>query len=128
MIELLQVTAQYSNAVLVAIMPQISDFAQKLELPIPIPVRIEQIREFRCSPIKGDTGGLLIFTNRLQVWYQLGHVNGFRTPRSYYNLQDVRDIPRFYGPIKLSTDEALQLARVTICKLGYTLKETFTDQ
>ncbi len=32
--EILQVTAQYSNAVLLAVMPHVSDFAAKQELPI----------------------------------------------------------------------------------------------
>ncbi len=128
MLELIQVTAQYSNAVLVAILPQISDFATRLELPVPLPITQSQVAEFRCRPFKGDIGGYVIFTNHLEVWYQFGHVNGFRTPRSYFNLQDPRDIPRFYGPLKLSKDEALQLARTNILKLGYSLKETFTDQ
>jgi hypothetical protein len=128
MLQLLQVTAQYSNAVLVAILPQISDFAARLDLPVPLPLTAAQVAEFRCRPLKGDIGGYVIFTNHLEVWYQLGHVAGFRTPRCYYYLQDPKDIPKFYGPLNLTKDQALQLARTNILKLGYTLKETFTDQ
>ena len=128
MMEFIQVTAQYSNAVLAAIMPQISDFATKLQLPVPLPITVAHVREFRCAPLKDYTGGVVMFTNHLQVSYMLGHVNGFRTPRSYYNLQDPEDIPRFYGTLRLNQDQALEFARENIRKLGFTLKETFTDQ
>jgi hypothetical protein len=38
MFEIFQITVSYSNAVLVAIMPHISNFAKALDLPIPQPV------------------------------------------------------------------------------------------
>ena len=95
---------------------------------MPTPVTLQQVAEFKCWPKKDDVGGLLILTNQLRVWYYHGYVNGFRTPRSYYNLQDPEEIPRFYGPLKMSQDEALRFARDAIVKLGYSLKETFADQ
>src|SRR6266511_55810 len=128
LIEFIQVTAQYSNAVLVAILPFISEFLKKAELPVPTPITQEHISEFRCWPVKGDVGGVVVLTNGLWIWYHYGYVKGFRTPRSYYNRQDPEDIPRFYGAMNLNKDEALQLARYYIQKLGYSLKETFADQ
>src|SRR5579872_5275319 len=128
MFELIQVTAQYSNAVLVAILPQVSDFAANVGLPVPLPMTASQVERFGCSPKKDDLGGGLWFTNGLWVSYGHGHVTGMRTPRSYYNLQDPQAIPRFFGSVKLNQTEALQFARDHIRKLGYTLQETFTDQ
>jgi hypothetical protein len=128
MLNLIQVTVQYSNAVLVAILPQISDFVSKAELPIPAPITIQQVETFKCSPVQGDIGGAVLLTNGLWVLYLQGHVYDLRTPRSYYNLQNARDIPKFYGPLHLNKEQALESVRRAIRRLGYSLTESFTDQ
>lgn len=128
MIPLIQLATQYSNAVLVAILPQVSDFAIKSELPIPTPVVSEHIRQFRPLMIGDEIGGVFVFTNGIRLRYLRGMVEGFDTPRSYFNVQNPRDIPKFYGELGMSKDEALQFARDHIHRLGYSLKETFTDQ
>jgi hypothetical protein len=128
MMEWIHITAQYSNAVLVAILPHISEFARKVELPCARPITLEQVAQFRCWPLRDDVGGAVILTNGICLWFTHGYVNGFRTPRSYYNLQDAREIQRFFGPLNLDRGEALQLARDAVRKTGYTLKESFTDQ
>lgn len=128
MLEWLQITAQYSNAVLVAILPHISDFVKRVELPMPAPVMPAQVAKFRCYPLKDDVGGAVTLTNGLWFVFAEGHVRSFRTPHSYYNLQDPQDVPKFFGTPKLSQEEALAFARGRIVRLGYTLKETFTDQ
>ncbi|HET7624594.1 MAG TPA: hypothetical protein VFM25_04955 [Verrucomicrobiae bacterium] len=128
MLQFIQVTAQYSNAVLVAILPQISNFVKKADLPMPAPITVRQVAEFNCSPLKNEIGGSVVLTNGLWVLYMQGHVYDFRTPHSYYNLQDAREIPKFYGAVNLNEDEALRFVRSAIGKLGYSLKETFTDQ
>src|SRR5688572_33312826 len=97
MFEILQVTAQYSNAVLVAILPHISDFAQKLELPIPAPVTTNHVAHFRCSPRTDQIGGTVWLTNGYQFGFLSGRVGIFRTPQSYFTLQDPNRIPEFYG-------------------------------
>src|SRR5260370_6081867 len=98
---------------------------------MPTPITIQQVERFVPYPQRANIGGgYLVLTNGLELWYYHGHVEGFRTPRSYYNLQGNfnEDVRRFYGPVKLNKDEALQLARKTLLKLGYSLKETFADQ
>jgi hypothetical protein len=61
--DLIQITTQYSNSVLVAILPFISSFAQTLHLEMATPVTPAQVAEFRCSPRRGEVGGMLILTN-----------------------------------------------------------------
>ena len=51
--ELIHMTAAYSNAVLVAILPHVSDFAKKLDLPIPQPITATQVLKSRPSPYQG---------------------------------------------------------------------------
>lgn len=128
MFELIKVTAEYSNAVLVAVLPCFSDFAKQVEIPIPVPIAMNQVQHFVCDPRYGHLGGYLTLTNGCEFWFDHGFVEGFRTPRSYFNLQDPALIPKFYGPLRLNKDEALKLARGTIIRLGYSLHETYADQ
>lgn len=128
MLPFIHALAHGTNAVLLAILPQVSDFAKKAELPIVTPITAEHIRQFRPLIIGDEIGGVLIFTNDVRIRYLRGHVESFQTPRSYFNLQNPSDIPKFYGELKWDTNEALRFARSRLRTLGYSLKETFADQ
>jgi hypothetical protein len=117
--ELVQVSAQYSNAVLLAVLPHVTDFSQKLDLPIITPITAAQVREFKCDPRAGQTGGAIVLTNGSIFAFLEGRVCVFRSAKSYYSLQEPELVPQFYGPVKLKEQEALQIARSTIGKLGY---------
>ena len=119
MTDLVQITAQYSNAVLVAILPYVSEFAHKLNLPIPNPVTASQVVEFRCDPREGQTGGLVTLTNGFRFSFTEGHISSYRSSKSYFSLQDPDLIPNFYGPVKVTEAEALKVARDAIKRLGY---------
>src|SRR5260370_4903069 len=109
-----QFTATYSNAVLTTLLPVFSDFVKKVDLPMPTPITIQQVERFVPYPQRANIGGgYLVLTNGLELWYSHGHVEGFRTPRSYYHLQGNfnEDVRRFYGPVKPNKDAALQPAR-----------------
>jgi len=120
MFELIQVTAQYSNAVLVALMPYVSDFSKNLELPIPTPITTNHVRQFRCSPRLDLMGGNIVLTNGYEFSFVHGRVGLYRSPQCYYFLQDPNRIPEFYGRVKISEAEALQIAHTAITKIGYT--------
>jgi hypothetical protein len=120
MFELFQVTAQYSNAVLVAIMPFVSDFAKRLDLPISQPVTVSQVRHFGCSPRSDHIGGRVVLNNGHEFSFDRGRVMLYRSPGSYYSLQDPDRIPEFYGTVKIGKKEALRIAHETIRRLGYT--------
>ena len=118
--DIIEITAAYSNAVLVAIMPHISDFSQKLDLPIPQPVTIAQVRRFNCSNLSDKIGGLVRLSNGYDFWFEKGVVDSFESPRSYWGLQDPKLIPTFFGKVVLTKEEAIQTARNAVKKLGYT--------
>lgn len=125
--EILQITAAYSNAVLVAIMPHVSNFAKTLDLPIPQPVTVAQVRKFGCSPRADHIGGRVILTNDYSFTFDLGAVVLYRSPHSYYSLQDPERLPEFYGPVKVKKDDAVKIARDVLKKLGYTEHELHLD-
>src|SRR6202012_2002602 len=76
--KLLHITVAYSHAVLVAILPYISDFAKKLDLPIPQPITTNQVARFNPSNLKGFIGGGLWLTNHYLFNYNNGCVESFR--------------------------------------------------
>src|SRR5690349_15136740 len=117
--DFIHVTAQYSNAVLVALLPYVSDFAEKLHLPILSPVTSAQVLEFRCSPRRDEIGGLILLTNGYRFSFHDGHVSSFDSPKSYFSLQDPEAISNFFGPIIIKEKDAQKLARKAIVTLGY---------
>lgn len=117
--ELVHVTAQYSHAVLLAILPFVSDFSNRLDLPVPRPLTTNQVSAFKCDPRLGQTGGALTLTNGCQFTFLDGRVTLYRSPRSYYSLQDPNEIPQLYGEVRLTEGEALNVALGAIDKLGY---------
>jgi hypothetical protein len=117
--EILQVTAQYSNAVLVAIMPYVSDFAQRLDLPIPQPVTMSQVQRFSCYARSDQIGGRVFLTNGCAFSFTKGTVLHYCSPRSFYSLQDPDRVPEFYAPAKLTEKQTVEIARQAVKKLGY---------
>ena len=51
----------------------------------------------------------------------------YESPHCYYNLQDVRLVAAFYGMPELTKEEAIELARKTIKKIGYSLEDVLAD-
>jgi hypothetical protein len=122
MMELIHMTATYSNAMLVAILPHISDFSKKLDLPIVQPIAASQVQEFRPSNVKDLVGGGLMLTNGYWFAFNNGCVNGFRSPDNAFTDQDpAANWPKYaYGKDNMTTNEAIALARGSLIRLGYT--------
>ncbi|HEV2693079.1 MAG TPA: PepSY domain-containing protein, partial [Verrucomicrobiae bacterium] len=100
--------------------PHVSDFGQKLDLPTPLPITQEQVRQFYCFPRTDHIGGRVVLTNHCEFVFDHGRMERFESPRSFFNLQDPSLVPKFYTPVKLSEAQALQIAHDAIKKLGYT--------
>lgn len=127
LIEYVEITAAYSNAVFLAVLPHISDFAQRLELPIETPITARQVAVFSCDNHRGEVGGALELTNGLRFWFTHGYVDTFETPRSFSVLQDPERIPQFFGHARIGEDEAIELARETIRRMGYSPEQVYAD-
>lgn len=124
MSDIIHVTMEYSNAVLVALLPHFSEFAQKLDLPVPQPITIKQVQRFVTGGpvIEGypiDVKGHLVLTNGYEFWYSWGHVSGFLSPRDYYACQDVDRVPEFFGTLRLDKSAAIELARKALTAVAY---------
>lgn len=126
-IQFVEITAQYSNAVLLAILPYVSEFAKTMDLPISLPVTLDQVQAFGCDHRLGDPGGVLRLTNGCVFEFWHGHVNEFKTRDRYFDLQNPRLVPKFYGELRMTDSEAVKLCRTTISKLGYTEEMLYAD-
>lgn len=115
--ELIQVTAQYSNAVLLVLLPFIGDFVKRTELGVPLPITIQQVQQFKCDPRKGHVGGSVLLTNGFRFVFDDGHVALFESPKAYSFLQDPERIPEFYGPVNIDEATALAIARKALLSL-----------
>src|SRR5690606_13220126 len=106
--EIIQMTAAYSNAVLLAIMPHITDVAKNLDLPMIRPVQPPHVERFVCDPRKGSIGGWVTLTNGYKFWFLDGHIDMMASPNCYFHLQDPDEIPRFYGVRRMTEAEAVE--------------------
>ncbi len=125
--EYIKATVAYTHAVLMAILPHVSDFSERLNLPMPIPVTTNHVEDFSPLNRRNMVGGYLMLTNGARFWFDRGHVTDFESPRAFFSLQDPDLIPRFYATQNLTEKEAIALARSTIQKLGHSLEDTLAD-
>jgi hypothetical protein len=129
--EIIRVTADYSNAVLVAVMPYISDAAQRLELPVPHPLIPAHVSHCNIMPRRSlaveigtsDTNG-----NNWFFAFSKGYVNIVQGPHDYFSEQEPSKVPSYYGKLKMSKAKAVEKARETIQKLGIKAETVFADQ
>jgi hypothetical protein len=128
MIEFLHMTAQYSNAVLVAVLPYVSDFAARLNLPIQQPVTIQQVRKYGITSVKDRPDAGIWLTNK--YWFYINHrgfVAGFRARTNVFHEQGA-DFTKYAGQDHMTTNEAITMARETLIKLGYKPEFTHSDE
>lgn len=130
-LNLIHVTAEYSNAVLVAILPYVSDFAHKLDLPVQTPVLASQVSHctvYRLLSDRRNVEGTVMLTNELRFYFAGGIVVDYTTPRDYGEIQDASQIKDFYGKLNLDRESAIRMAKEIPIKLGYNLKDFGCDK
>ncbi len=125
---LIQVTAAYSNAVLVAVLPHISNFENPLQLPVPMPITAAQIAHCNILPYVGEVGCGIWLTNDCSFGFSHGYVGSFQSPTDWFknqydNWDDSEYFKRYLGKESMTTNEAIEFARRSFYKLGYQPKD-----
>lgn len=130
MMQLIHMTAMYSNAMLVAILPHVSDCAKQLDLPIPKPITTNQVAHFGASPYKDFIAGGIWLTNHYWFVFENGYVGGFRSPDDWFTMADEYwdHLERYVGKDNMTTNEAIELARNSFYKLGYKPEDFHVDR
>ena len=128
--ELIHMTAAYSNAVLVAILPHVSDFAKTLDLPIQQPITVGQVLRCNPNPYQGRIGGPVVLTNHYWFLFDYrGYVVSFTSATNvFFGDEDAVDHPEHYtGKTRMTTNEIVALARTALLKLGHPPAVTHSD-
>jgi hypothetical protein len=120
----LHVTAQYSNAVLVAVLPYFGDVAKKLDLPMPLPITRADIAEVSIWPGPGAPGAGILLKNNWAFNFQEGYVDLISNTHG-------STLPPYqeptYGEVKITAGDAVKTARETLKKLGVAPEDVFWD-
>ena len=128
----IQIKPEYKEAALQATLPLFSDFAQKLQLPVPNPLTRGDIVDCGLTPFQktdGEIADIFIVTRQGFVFsFSHGIVRGFSWPNSYHLMQSIHSISNFFGAVKITREQAIQSARDTLKKLGIPLEDVFAEQ
>jgi hypothetical protein len=127
-----QLTAAYTNALLMAILPHVSEFATKLELEIPTPVTTNAVARFgafrhigpdRSVPgrvvFSTGVGGQVQLTNGMIFEFDRGQITKFMFTAPYWP-SGPRDAV-LAREIRLTSQQAIEIARQKVRSLGYDL-------
>jgi hypothetical protein len=126
-IELIRVTSEFSNAVLVAVMPYVADVAQKLDLAVPRPLTVQHVTECSITPTR-NWGVELSVEGGWVFAFAQGYVRTIQSNHCYTMLQDPDEIPRFFGELRMSKGEAVVMARDALRKLNIPMDSVFAEQ
>lgn len=123
-----KITPEYSNAVLMAVLPYFSDMARKLNLPVPQPIMQTDIDQFRVLPFREMTASVLL-NNGCVFDFHFGFVNLYISPQApSYRRPTSKNIPRKMHQQIITENEAVQVAKDAIKKLGISPEDVFAEQ
>jgi hypothetical protein len=115
----LELSKDYAEALLIALLPAISDAAWQTGVECPNPITTNQVERFVAHRLPGHCGGLIVLTNGAQFVFDYGHVRSYAGTNSYTRLQEPAHIPSYIQPNRLDRSGAIRLARETFRRLGY---------
>lgn len=118
------VTAAFSNAVFQATFPIHADFYQKLTGRS---LTVGEIAKVRISDTYPHIASSLVLTNGEQFWISEGLVTTYIHPRDFFYRQWPEPIENYFGRIKMSSNEALNLASNTVIQFGYSFAQFTTN-
>jgi hypothetical protein len=128
------VSQEYANAFIRAIIPEVSDFCSKLGPPIPTKIEEADINrgESEVTIKKGRVTASLRLKSGYLVVYHAGHVWAVHAVDAYYTSPNrnpkVRQSPEWNDPMQFSKEQVSEkIKRVAIDKLGFPEKELFLD-
>jgi len=123
----INVTSDYSNAVLNAVLPYFDNVAKKLDLPVSLPITQSAIA--KCNILANRQTCLSItLTNGYVFSFALGFVNMYQSPHSPSYSHVTPDNANPSPQREITKQEAVQLARASIQKLGISLEDVFADR
>ncbi len=125
--KLTSVSASYSNACLCVLLPVLSNFAHKLNLPIKQTISAQECSNIDCSLEDGQPNLQIILTNGYRFNFRHGYVVDFYAGDNYFT-GDLYGHPTvqtsdLYQSQPVSKAELIEIARQAVRRLGYSESE-----
>lgn len=137
------VNAEYAKQFLTSILPQISEFVKTAGVAVKAPISsndvdmLQYLSKYNCGIVDNDTMAQVDLKTGDRFVYRHGQVVAFYAA-------DAQDFPmrehaatfpeidqyqaKFFGPVNMTTNEAVALVRQTIGKLGYLQATVHVDE
>ena len=123
-----KITPEYSQTMLIAVLPYFYDTAKKLGLPVPQPITQADVASFHVLPFGNMTASCLLKGGAV-FDFHFGFVNRYLSPHSPdYVPQTPDTVSDQKNRFAITQDEAIQIARDAIRKLGIPLEDVFAEQ
>ena len=120
------VSPAYTRAFLAAILPQLTDYVKKTGVEVKVPITADDVdlASYSCGLVRNDPSPIVYLKSGDRFVYCHGQVIEFEAHDSIEwsaPNQPYQDKPhqKFYGPVKVSTEQALAVARKALDELGY---------
>jgi len=123
-------TSAYSNATLMATLPYVADFAQKLKLPLPQPVTDNQVLLYVPPHYLNDGFNCsVVLANHHWFSFVAGYVCGYGSPDNWFEEAATRTNWTYFDDKScMTTNEAVEFARNSIRQLGYKQEDIHMDK
>jgi hypothetical protein len=113
-----------TNAVLVAVLLNASQFVKSIDLPLPTPLERSNVVAFRIgiawSQAESDLGCYLAYKGGYEFTLSHGGVDGFHTRDSFTDVQHPSELKSLVGEVRFSEAECFTKAKEVFQNLGYT--------
>ena len=119
-------TPRDKQLLLSAMLPLVSDYARKLGLPIKLPLTTNDIASFEGESFEDEVTVKL--TGGYRFSYNDGYITQFIAPFAFFAGRIDGQVEDYWNSWNVSEREAIQLARDTIKKLGYSEKHLYFDK
>ena len=107
-----------TNALLSIAFTLISNFTQVVEVPYhAVPQKTADLESCLIGSPSSPCDLYMVHRKGTEFWIADGVVWAYRSPGSYFNLQDAHLIPKFTGDSALSSNSAIELAATTLRRL-----------
>lgn len=120
---------EYAYRLVPVVFQAVEEWARKLNLNLPLPLTSNQVERFYCETSGGVPFVKLSLTNKWEFIYRMSDITYAASPRCFFDSDHLPfRLKNYSGQSRLTEEQAIELARQTIAKLGYKSDITHTDE
>ncbi len=114
------INPEYAYCLVPVVLRAAEDMVRKLGLDLPLPITTKQVRRFYCSNNGGSPYVDLFLKNNWKFVYRVNGITQISSSRRFFDSEDIPfRLKDYLGDWKLTEEQAIELARQTVTKLGH---------